>query len=282
MSFRGAPAAAHLREAALQCLQIADPRLKAEATLALDTQAAVVPHWVGTPAVPLPGRTGLPKLVSPQSVPRRSLQHPEGRAALIHALAHIELNAVNLALDIVWRFANQDERFYRDWIGVAIEEARHFGWLRAHLVSLGFEYGDFDAHDGLWEMAAKTSDDVLARLALVARTAEARGLDVSPGLRDKLRSAGDARGAEILDDILRDEIGHVAIGSHWYHTICAQRGLDPILAHQTFMQRYGAPKVRGPLNHAARRAAGFSEAELAALAPTAPTAPTALNVGPRS
>jgi uncharacterized ferritin-like protein (DUF455 family) len=149
MSSTRNPTILHLREAALHCLQIADPLLKAEATLALDTQAAVVPDWAGTPVAPLPGRRGLPKLVSPQSVPRRSLQHTEGRAALIHALAHIELNAVNLALDIVWRFAHQDERFYRDWIGVAIEEARHFGWLRAHLVSLGFEYGDFDAHDGL-------------------------------------------------------------------------------------------------------------------------------------
>jgi uncharacterized ferritin-like protein (DUF455 family) len=257
--------AEHLRAAALRCLEIAEPLAKADATLKLDRHARVVADWVGVPAGPLPGRTERPKLVSPQQVPRRSLQVVDGRAALIHALAHIELNAVNLALDIVWRFPNQPENFYRDWIGVAIEEARHFGWLREHLVSLGYEYGAFDAHDGLWEMAAKTTDDVLARLALVARTAEARGLDVSPGLRDKLARAGDVRGAEILDHILRDEIGHVAIGSHWYNAICATRGVDPIAAQQDLVQRYGAPKVRGPLNREARRAAGFSEAELALL-----------------
>lgn len=257
--------AEHLRASALRCLEIAEPLAKAEATLKLDRHARVVPDWVGAPAVPLPGRTERPKLVSPQRVPRRSLQLPEGRAALIHALAHIELNAINLALDMVWRFGDQAPRFYQDWVGVAIEEARHFEWLRQHLVALGYEYGAFDAHDGLWAMAAKTTDDVLARLALVARTAEARGLDVSPGLRDKLRRAGDVRGAEILDQILRDEVGHVAIGSHWYHAICAQRGLDPLTAQRELVQRYGAPKVRGPFNHAARRAAGFSEAELALL-----------------
>ncbi len=257
--------AEHLRAAALQCLQIADPFAKAEAVLQLDRQAPILADWMGEPRGPLPGRTERPKLVSPQQVPRRSLQLVEGRAALIHALAHIELNAVNLALDIVWRFPKLPERFYRDWIGVAIDEARHFGWLRAHLGSLGFEYGAFEAHDGLWEMAAKTTDDVLARLALVARTAEARGLDVSPGLRDKLSRVGDARGAEILAHILRDEIGHVAIGSYWYNAICAERGLDPLDAQQRLVQRYGAPKVRGPFNHAARRAAGFSDAELALL-----------------
>lgn len=259
------PNAEHLRASALRCLQVADPLAKAEATLKLDGNARVVGDWVGVPAGPLPGRTERPKLVSPQQVPRRSLQVVEGRAALIHALAHIELNAVNLALDIVWRFPHLPERFYRDWIGVAIEEARHFGWLREHLVSLGYEYGAFDAHDGLWEMAAKTTDDVLARLALVARTAEARGLDVSPGLRDKLARVGDARGAEILEHILRDEIGHVAIGSHWYNAICAARGFEPLAAQQDLVQRYGAPKARGPFNREARRAAGFSEAELALL-----------------
>ncbi len=189
----------------------------------------------------------------------------EGRAVLIHALAHIELNAIDLGLDIVWRFADMPEQFYRDWIKIAQEEARHFRLLTEHLHGLGYRYGDFPAHNGLWEMADKTSQDLLARLALVPRTLEARGLDAAGPIRDKLQQVGDRRAAAILDIILRDEIGHVAIGNRWYRFLCAQRGLDPVATYASLAVQYAAPRLRGPFNLEARRAAGFDEEELAAL-----------------
>ena len=189
----------------------------------------------------------------------------EGRAALIHALAHIELNAIDLALDLCWRFAGMPEAFYRQWIEVAKEEALHFELLRDHLRSLGFAYGDFPAHNALWEMAEKTKHDLLARVALVPRTLEARGLDASPPIRAKLVAAGDLRAGAILDIILRDEIGHVAVGNRWYREVCAARSLDPIATYAELAERYRAPRLRGPFNLDARRAAGFDDAELAAL-----------------
>lgn len=216
----------------------------------------------------LPGRPDAPGLVPPGQVRQRSVQSPEGRAALLHALAHIEFNAVNLALDAVWRYDAMPHEYYRDWLRVAREEAYHFELLNDHLGSLGHVYGDFPAHNGLWEMAEKTRGDLLARLALVPRTLEARGLDASPLIRDKLAGAGDAAGAAILDIILRDEIGHVAIGNRWYRHLCAQRGLDPVVCYADLARRYGAPKLRGPFNLAARRQAGFDEAELQALQQT--------------
>ena len=176
-----------------------------------------------------------------REVPRRSPFTPEGRAALLHAIAHIEFNAINLALDAAWRFAGMPRAYYLDWLRVAREEALHFRLLREHLRSLGHDYGDFDAHDGLWAMAEKTRDDVLARMALVPRTLEARGLDATPPMQAKLRRAGDARAVEILDIILRDEIGHVAIGNRWYRWLCARDGLDP-RAHYARARR--APRRR--------------------------------------
>jgi uncharacterized ferritin-like protein (DUF455 family) len=189
----------------------------------------------------------------------------EGRAVLIHALAHIEFNAINLALDVLWRFANMPDQFYYDWLRVAQEECEHFGLLNQHLQTLGFQYGDFSGHDGLWEMAERTQDDVLARLALVPRTLEARGLDASPAVRHKLASGGDPAGAAIIDIILRDEIGHVAIGNHWYRWLCTERGLDPIKTYTELAATYRAPKLKGPFNIEARLAAGFEAAEIALL-----------------
>jgi uncharacterized ferritin-like protein (DUF455 family) len=189
----------------------------------------------------------------------------EGRAVLIHALAHIEFNAINLALDVLWRFANMPDKFYYDWLRVAQEECEHFGLLNQHLQTLGFQYGDFSGHDGLWEMAERTQDDVLARLALVPRTLEARGLDASPAVRHKLASGGDPAGAAIIDIILRDEIGHVAIGNHWYRWLCTERGLDPIKTYTELAATYRAPKLKGPFNIEARLAAGFEAAEIALL-----------------
>jgi uncharacterized ferritin-like protein (DUF455 family) len=189
----------------------------------------------------------------------------EGRAALIHALAHIELNAVDLACDVVWRFDGLPDDFYRQWVQVAQEEALHFTLLSDHLRGLGYDYGDFPAHNGLWEMAEKTKADVLARLALVPRTLEARGLDASPPIKAKLLKAGDTAAAAILDVILRDEVGHVAIGNYWYRWLCKERGLDPIETYALLAKEHGAPRLRGPFNLEARRAAGFTDEELRVL-----------------
>ncbi len=184
---------------------------------------------------------------------------------MLHALAHIEFNAINLALDIVWRFDDLPLAFYRDWIAVAHDEARHFRLLQQHLATLGFTYGDFPAHDGLWEMAEKTRHDLLARLALVPRTLEARGLDAAPSIRDKLQRVGDEGGAALLDLILRDEISHVAIGNRWFHWLCAKQRRDPLASQEELARTHRAPRPRGPFNLEARRAAGFDEQELSAL-----------------
>lgn len=255
-----------LRQQALEALILSNPAEKYAATQVLCLEHPINPSAVFKVTQLIPGREAKPELVAPQKVKHYSMRLPEGRAAFIHALTHIEFNAINLALDIIWRFPELPEKFYRDWIKVAQEEAQHFQMLRQHLQSLGYDYGDFTAHDGLWEMAEKTKDDVLARLALVPRTLEARGLDVSPALRDKLISVGDRAGAKILEIILKDEIGHVSIGNYWYKWLCSQLSLDPILTYEVLAQRYGAPKLRGPFNLEARRAAGFNEMELAALA----------------
>lgn len=256
---------ASLRGQALHALAAADWPAKLAAVQAIaDTapvdSAAILPEPAG-----LPGRPVRPDLVPPAQVAQRSVRSPQGRAALLHALAHIEFNAINLALDAIWRYSGQPEAYYRDWLRVAREEAYHFDLLNRHLGTLGHGYGDFPAHNGLWEMAEKTRGDLLARLALVPRTLEARGLDASPLIRAKLADAGDAAGAAILDIILRDEIGHVAIGNHWFRHGCAQRGLAPVACYADLARRYGAPRLRGPFNLQARRDAGFDEAELAAL-----------------
>lgn len=254
-----------LREEALAVLLERDPGTKADRAraLPLDAQAGEQDALAEPPGVP--GRPGLPLMVAHTQLQRRSLRTIEGRAALLHALAHIEFNAIDLALDVVWRFAGMPAAFYRQWAIVAREEALHFQLLREHLQSLGHDYGSFPAHDGLWTMAQKTRHDLLARLALVPRTLEARGLDASPPLRAKLVGAGDLHGAGILDIILRDEIGHVAVGNHWYRVLCGQRGLDPVATYAQLAAEHGAPRPRGPFNLEARRAAGFDEDELLAL-----------------
>lgn len=254
-----------LRFQALQALVEPSWAGKLAAVRAIDVASAVAADEVLEAPPGLPGRPARPELVPPTRVPTRSMHTPAGRATLIHALAHIEFNAINLALDIVWRYAGLPEAFYTDWLGVALEEAHHFELLNQHLQSLGHVYGDFQAHDGLWDMATKTADDLLARLALVPRTLEARGLDASPPIRDKLAAAGDAAGAAILNIILRDEIGHVAIGNRWYRWECARRGVDPVTTYAELAAHYAAPRLRGPFNLEARRAAGFTDAELLAL-----------------
>lgn len=256
-----------LREHALVLLQTADPAAKAEGVRALAASPPVLDAQRELrPAGPLPGRPDRPRLVPPGQVPQRSPYTPDGRAALLHAVAHIEFNAVNLALDAVWRFAGLPEDFYRDWLRVAGEEALHFSLVAGHLRTLGHGYGDFDAHDGLWAMTEATAGDPTARMALVPRTMEARGLDVTPGMQARLAKAGDARAVEILDLILRDEIGHVAVGNRWYRWLCARDGLDPVAHQVRLAAQYRAPRPKPPFNLDARRAAGFGDDELAALA----------------
>jgi uncharacterized ferritin-like protein (DUF455 family) len=259
-----------LRASALAWLLECDPATKAAGVRALRQswqQGAIRLSRSAALAAPhgIPGRPALPALVPPLSVQRRSMRTVEGRAALLHALAHIEFNAINLALDALWRFPGMPGDYYADWLQVAAEEAHHFTVLAAHLQSQGYAYGDFSAHNSLWDMVEKTTGDVLARMALVPRTLEARGLDAAPPVRAKLAQAGDMAAAAILDIILRDEIGHVAIGNRWYGWLCAQRGLEPVAAYADLAARYKAPPLRGPFNWEARRAAGFTDLELAQL-----------------
>lgn len=184
---------------------------------------------------------------------------------LLHAIAHIEFNAINLALDAVWRFGGMPRDYYLDWMRVAAEEAKHFTLLREHLRSQGRDYGDYPAHQGLWTMCEKTSGDILARMALVPRTLEARGLDATPQIQAKLRQVGtpDALAAvAILDVILNDEVGHVAIGNHWYRWLCERRGLDPESHYGVLVRQHEAPRLKPPFNEAARRRAGFTDTEL--------------------
>jgi uncharacterized ferritin-like protein (DUF455 family) len=254
-----------LRHRALAVLLERDPAAKAALASALPQASASGSREALVEPPGIPGRPDRPELVPHTQLKQRSLKTPEGHAALLHAVAHIELNAVDLAADAVWRFAGMPDGYYREWAQVAREEAHHFSLLVAHLKELGYAYGDFPAHNSLWEMAEKTRHDVLARMALVPRTLEARGLDASPPMRAKLASIGDKRGTEILDIILHDEIGHVAVGNRWYAHLCAERGLDPIATYEELAKQYGAPRLRGPFNLEARRAAGFSEEELRAL-----------------
>jgi uncharacterized ferritin-like protein (DUF455 family) len=255
-----------LRTAALMALQVAEPAGKAAAARALPACGGTIETTLQlSPAGPVPGRTDRPALVPVQQVPRRSPFTPEGRAALLHAVAHIELNAINLALDAVWRFPDMPEAYYRDWLRVAAEEALHFSLLSEHLQTLGHAYGDFPAHNGLWDMCERTAGDITARMALVPRTLEARGLDATPPMQARLKQAGDLRAVDILDVILRDEVGHVAIGNRWYRWLCARSGLDPLAHYADLASRYRVPPLRGPFNTEARRAAGFTEEELGAM-----------------
>lgn len=211
---------------------------------------------------------GLParlQLVQPRLLPRRRLNSTEGRAALVHAIAHIEYNAINLAWDAVYRFRGLPRAFYHDWIKVAGEECYHFTMMDQHLHSLGHRYGDLPAHNGLWQMARDTRHDPLVRMALVPRVLEARGLDVTPGMIERLQEAGDERAVAILRIILRDEIGHVAIGSRWFNYLCGLRDQDPQQRYVALYQQFFGSSPNSGMNTAARREAGFGERELAFL-----------------
>jgi uncharacterized ferritin-like protein (DUF455 family) len=259
----------NLFTAAALCLGARDPQEKVELTraaaaawragaLGLEALATVAP--IGEP-----GRPERPLLVPPRELPRRRPSGPKGRAALVHAVAHIEFNAVNLAWDAVYRFRGLPRAWTDDWVQVAAEEAEHFAMMGARLRALGHEYGDFPAHDGLWEMARATAHDPLVRMALVPRVMEARGLDVTPAMIERLRAAGDAATADCLGVILREEVGHVAAGNRWFRHLCAERGLDPESTWFDLIDRHLRGEVRCPLNLPDRRRAGFAETELARL-----------------
>ncbi len=216
----------------------------------------------------LPGCPPQPLLVQHLNAPKRSPYTKDGLAALVHAVCHIEFNAVNLALDAVWRFAHMPQAYYFDWARVAAEEAQHFSLLSKQLHSMGYHYGHYPAHTGLWDMAEKTAGNITARMALVPRTLEARGLDATPPMQAKLRKVGSSDAMHtvaILDTILHDEVGHVAIGNHWYRWLCTRDGLEPVAHFKQLLVQYQAPRAKPPFNQVARRMAGFTDAEMAAL-----------------
>jgi uncharacterized ferritin-like protein (DUF455 family) len=260
------PSESDLRQAVLTPLLEKNAVRKAELTLALSEALPVDIDAVMADPGGIPGRPAKPLLASHTSLKAKPLNTPEGRALLLHAIAHIELNAIDLALDVVWRFSGMPEAFYRDWVRIAKEEAKHFLLIQRHLVGMGFDYGHFPAHNSLWDMAERTKGDILARIGLVPRTMEARGLDASPGVKNKLISAGDLAAGRILDNILEDEIGHVAAGNRWYRHVCKQRNLDPIATYRELITQYDAPKLKSPYNLEARRLAGFDDEELNYLA----------------
>ncbi|BCT91419.1 hypothetical protein LYSHEL_04430 [Lysobacter helvus] len=261
---------ASLFDAAKACLDAATPEDKLARTAQAaadfaDGKFATLEDEREPDPIRMPGRPERPRLVPPRDLPRRGFGSDEGRAAFIHAVAHIEFNAIDLAWDAVYRFRTFPAAYYADWIGVAADEARHFAMLRARLREFGHDYGDFDAHNGLWEMAEKTAHDALARMALVPRVLEARGLDVTPGMIVKLRSLGDDATADILEVILREEVGHVAAGSRWFRWCCELHGREPRATFAHLLAQYARPVLYGPFNLEARAEAGFDPEELAAL-----------------
>jgi uncharacterized ferritin-like protein (DUF455 family) len=259
-----------LFDAARDCLEAAAPGDKlARSRAAADAFAAGALATPGDAPAPeplrMPGRPPRPRLVHPRELPRRGLGSEEGRAAFVHAIAHIEFNAIDLAWDAVYRFRGMPRAYYADWVGVASDEARHFAMLRERLHAMGHEYGDFDAHNGLWEMAEKTAGDGLARMALVPRVLEARGLDVTPGMIAKLRALKDDETAGILEVILREEVAHVAAGSRWFRWHCERAGVQPAPTFRALLGQHARAEFQGRLNREARLAAGFDAEELDSL-----------------
>lgn len=257
-----------LRKAALECQQITDPQTKVEQTQLLYKRWLSGEMTISNETLNVPdtaGRPDKPELVAPKDLPRRRNSKESGVASLLHAVVHIEFNAINLGWDAVARFSDMPEQFYDDWARVAFEESQHFVLLRDHLLTLGYDYGDFPAHSGMWDMAKKTHGDVLKRMALVPRVLEARGLDVTPKMMNKLRGSGDHRAVEILEVIFQEEIGHVTIGTHWFNYLCEQRNLDSLSTFKDLLDTYFAGELRGPFHIEARMQAGFTEAEIALL-----------------
>ena len=259
-----------LFHAARECLDASDPHAKCALThrharAFLAGQLALAGRDMPPAPISEPGRPARPQLVEPRLLPQRGLGSAPGRAALIHAVLHIEFNAINLAWDAVYRYRDMPDAYYADWVRVADDEARHFRMLADRLGELGHVYGDFDAHNGLWEMAVRTAESCLERMALVPRVLEARGLDVTPGMISRLRHVGDLATVVILEQILREEVAHVAAGSRWFEWCCASQGVEPQAMFARLIERHLGTSMRGPFNTEARLRAGFSASELAHL-----------------
>lgn len=251
---------------ALACLKIKQPEQKVDAVYDLQIRwkngELLLERLPQIVSLPVPGRPDKPVLVDPKHVPKRNFINPQGRLSLVHAIAHIEFNAINLALDAVYRFQDMPPQYYTDWIRVAAEEADHFTMLSDYLVEHGVSYGDMPAHNGLWEMAVKTDQDVLIRMALVPRVLEARGLDVTPTMIEKLQPTGDTQLIAALKKIFDEEIGHVKIGTHWYKALCKQRDLEPEQTFLVLIDKYMSGAKFGPFETEARLEAGFSAEEM--------------------
>ncbi|MGB7756787.1 MAG: ferritin-like domain-containing protein [Salinisphaera sp.] len=245
-------------------LMACEPRAKCLATRALHAadSSGLSTSSGQARTVPVPGRPERPRLVHPAKLARRGLGSDYGRAALIHAIAHIEFNAINLGLDAAYRYRGMPAAYYADWLSMAADESRHFEMLNQRLADFGYAYGDFDAHNGLWEMAVKTAHDPMVRMALVPRVLEARGLDVTPGMIEKLRRVGDDKTVAIFEQILAEEVPHVEIGTRWFRYFAEPRGLDPDTTFFQLLDEYMNGGPPGPYNLAARREALFSEPEL--------------------
>ena len=255
-------------EAALRALTAADPQEKVAAAgeaarLAAGGELSAPEGWPSPPD--RPARPAAPKLVSPGDVPRRRLGTPQGKIALLHALAHIEFNAIDLAFDMATRFVLKMKTegldwaaFVQDWAAIGGEEARHFEAVDQRLNDLGSSYGDLPAHDGLWSAALSTSDDPLARLAIAPLVLEARGLDVTPTMIEKLTSLGDIASASVLSMIYREEVGHVAAGVRWFDALCERRGLIPSEAFRRLVCERFAGGLKPPFNRGARDRAGLA------------------------
>lgn len=256
-------------ESTQKCLALASAGEKCASVteLAMAVAAGQFEFDVHTPVMPIAmaGRPLKPELVEASRVPRRRLGSDAGRAALVHAVTHIEFNAINLALDAACRFRDMPRQYYLDWISVAADETRHFQMLSTRLETLGHCYGDFPAHNGLWEMAQRTADDCLKRMALVPRVLEARGLDVTPGMIKRLKAVGDTETVRILEIILQEEVRHVEIGSHWFRICCDQLGVDPEPTFLGLLEEYFGGSLRGPFNISARIQAGFTQREMDAI-----------------
>jgi uncharacterized ferritin-like protein (DUF455 family) len=255
-----------LFDRARECLLECEPSRKCEAVHRLYQQwlEGVVSLDNGHPPVEIerPGRPARPELVHPRDLPRRSPGTTEGRAALIHAIAHIEFNAINLALDAIVRFPYMPRDYHADWLKVAAEEAGHFRLLSARLGELGYAYGDFHAHNGLWDMALRTAGSVLDRMALVPRLMEARGLDVTPGMIRNFRKLGDMQTVAILEIILEEEIGHVEAGTRWFRHLCDAQALEPENTYFDRLAHYLGNDIHCPVHYKARLDAGFTSSEL--------------------
>lgn len=253
--------------AAFSALMLASPEQKCAEVARLHTaweEGAYRMYSGGNDPLPIihPGRPKRPERVPPQALRSRKVTTADGHAALIHAIAHIEFNAINLALDCVYRYRAFPPAFHAAWLKVAAEEALHFELLCGRLQALGAGYGDFPAHNGLWDMACRTAHDPLARMALVPRVLEARGLDATPPIIEKLRRIGDRESIAVLERILADEVSHVALGDYWFKVICMQRDLEPESTYLALIDSFSVARPHPPVNETARLEAGFSAAEI--------------------